>query len=355
MSLINASYPALKQALFLMQPEPAHDVSLGMLKAFDKTKVLKLITSKPIHSNPVNIMGLHFPNPVGLAAGLDKTGSCIDAFAQLGFGFVEVGTFTPVAQDGNPKPRLFRLPEHKALINRMGFNNPGIEQGIQNIQASKLRANASLQRVKIGINLGKNKITPNEQAAEDYLIGMRAAYTTADYLVVNLSSPNTPGLRDLQAASATQDLIQTLKEEQNKLAQETGIYTPICFKIAPDLASEEIKSLSEVFLDEELDGLIATNTTLDRSSVNGHRHEQEAGGLSGAILHEKSCSVISAFKQELADYIPIIGVGGIDCVAKAEQTLASGAKLIQIYSSFIYHGPQLVHDLAQLKVSQDSE
>ncbi len=337
-----------------MQPEPAHDISLGMLKSLEKTKLLKLLSNKPIHNNPVNVMGLHFPNPVGLAAGLDKTGSCIDAFSQLGFGFVEVGTFTPVAQDGNPQPRLFRLPEHEALINRMGFNNPGIEQGIANIQASKLYSYASLQRVKIGINLGKNKVTPNEQAAEDYLIGMRAAYSTADYLVVNLSSPNTPGLRDLQAASATQELIKILKAEQNKLAQKTGSYTPICFKIAPDLSSEEIKALSEVFLDEELDGLIATNTTLDRHSIRGHRHEQETGGLSGAILHERSCSVISQFKQELSDYIPIIGVGGIDSLAKAEQTLASGAQLIQIYSSFIYHGPQLVNNLAQLKVSQNA-
>ena len=350
MSLLNISYPLLKRALFLMQPEPAHDVSLGMLKSLEKTKLLKLISSKPIHNNPVNIMGLHFPNPVGLAAGLDKTGSCIDAFSQLGFGFVEVGTFTPKAQDGNPQPRLFRLPEHEALINRMGFNNPGITEGIENIQKSKLQSYASRQRVKIGINLGKNKITPNEDAAQDYLIGMRAAYQTADYLVVNLSSPNTPGLRDLQAATATLDLLKNLKAEQKKLAQETGSYTPICFKIAPDLSSEEIKELSEVFLNEELDGLIATNTTLDRTSVSGHKHEQEAGGLSGAILHEKSCSVISAFKQELADKIPIIGVGGISNSKQAEQTLASGAKLIQIYSSFIYQGPQLIHELAQLNL-----
>lgn len=286
-------------------------------------------------------MGLKFPNRVGLAAGLDKEGNTIDALGRLGFGFVEIGTITPRPQAGNPKPRLFRLIPHEAIINRMGFNNPGIEAGVRNVRSSK-----AFEGV-IGFNIGKNKDTPNENAADDYLACLRAAYPVAGYIAVNLSSPNTPGLRDLQGAEASARLLETLKREQEKLAAEHGRKVPLLFKVAPDLDDQHVADLAKVFADGGLDGLIATNTTLDRAAVASHRYANEAGGLSGKPVLEKSTRVLSGFASHLAGKLTIIGVGGISSVEDARAKLAAGADLIQIYTSFIYQGPALVRDLVK--------
>lgn len=286
-------------------------------------------------------MGLRFPNRVGLAAGLDKEGNTIDALGRLGFGFVEIGTITPRPQAGNPKPRLFRLIPHEAIINRMGFNNPGIDAGVANVRGSK-----SFQGV-IGFNIGKNKDTPNENAAGDYLACLRAAYPVADYIVVNLSSPNTPGLRDLQGAEASARLLDTLKREQSRLQTEHARKVPLLFKVAPDLEEQHIADLAKVFLDGGLDGLIATNTTLDRHSVAGHRYAGEAGGLSGRPVFEKSNAVLASFAAKLEKKVAIIGVGGISSVEDAKAKIDAGADLVQIYTSFIYQGPGLVRKLAK--------
>ena len=286
-------------------------------------------------------MGLNFPNRVGLAAGLDKEGNTIDAFGRLGFGFIEIGTITPRPQVGNPKPRLFRLLPHEAIINRMGFNNPGIEVGVENVKSTRDYHGI------LGFHIGKNKDTPNENAADDYLECLRAAYPVADYIAVNLSSPNTPGLRDLQGAEASAKLLETLKREQQTLATTHGKYVPLLFKVAPDLDEAHIRDLAAVFLNGGLDGLIATNTTLDRQAVAGHPHAQQAGGLSGKPVFDKSTAVLSSFAAHLENKVPIIGVGGISSVADAQAKLDAGASLVQIYTSFIYQGPKLVRELAE--------
>lgn len=287
-------------------------------------------------------MGLKFPNRVGLAAGLDKEGNTIDALGRLGFGCIEIGTITPRPQIGNPKPRLFRLLDHEAIINRMGFNNSGIDAGVENV------ASASSFKGIVGFNIGKNKDTPNENAADDYLACLRKAYPVADYVAVNLSSPNTPGLRDLQGADASARLLEVLKFEQQKLALEYGKHVPLLFKVAPDLDEAHIRDLSEVFLKGGLDGLIATNTTLDRDLVAGHPRAAEAGGLSGRPVFAKSTHTLRAFSSHLGGRIPIIGVGGISSLEDAREKLKAGASLVQIYTSFIYRGPALVRELAQL-------
>lgn len=287
-------------------------------------------------------MGLKFPNRVGLAAGLDKEGNTIDALGRLGFGCIEIGTITPRPQIGNPKPRLFRLLDHEAIINRMGFNNPGIDAGVENV------ASANSFKGIVGFNIGKNKDTPNENAADDYLACLRKAYPVADYVAVNLSSPNTPGLRDLQGADASARLLEVLKFEQQKLALEYGKHVPLLFKVAPDLDEAHIRDLSEVFLKGGLDGLIATNTTLDRDLVAGHPRAAEAGGLSGRPVFAKSTHTLRAFASHLGGRIPIIGVGGISSLEDAREKLKAGASLVQIYTSFIYRGPALVRELAQL-------
>jgi dihydroorotate dehydrogenase len=291
--------------------------------------------------SPVEVMGLKFPNRVGLAAGLDKDGDTIDALGRLGFGCVEIGTITPRPQAGNPKPRLFRLIPHEAIINRMGFNNPGIDAGVANVRKSRTFHGV------VGFNIGKNKDTPNEDAADDYLACLRKAYPVAGYVAVNLSSPNTPGLRDLQGAEASARLLETLKKEQQKLAAEHGKHVPLLFKVAPDLEEAQIRDLSRVFLDGGLDGLIATNTTLDREAVAGHPRAGEAGGLSGRPVFEKSNHVLQAFASDLGGRIPIIGVGGISSVEDAREKIRCGAALVQIYTSFIYQGPKLVKELAR--------
>jgi dihydroorotate dehydrogenase len=257
----------------------------------------------------------------------------------LGFGFIEIGTITPRPQAGNPKPRLFRLVQEESIINRMGFNNPGVEQGVRNVRATKHYSGI------VGFNIGKNKDTPNEQADEDYLACLRAAYPVADYVTVNLSSPNTPGLRDLQNAESTEKLLETLKKEQVLLTKEHGKHVPIAFKVAPDLADDHIDALAAVFLAGGLEGLIATNTTLSRHGVEHHPLHEQAGGLSGPPVRDLSTHVISRFASQLHGKIPIIGVGGISSVEDAQQKIQAGASLLQIYTSFIYQGPALVKNL----------
>ena len=331
-------YPIARSILFQLDAEDAHHLSLAALRTLEKTKLLSLFAGKA-EEKPVTIAGLTFPNPVGLAAGLDKEANTLDALGRLGFGHVEVGTLTPKAQPGNEQPRLFRLKEHHAIINRMGFNNPGIEEGIENVLRSKTYQGIT------GINIGKNKVTPNENANSDYLIAFEKAYPHADYITANFSSPNTPGLRDLQSADAAGNLLDALKNKQAELAEKHGKYVPLALKVAPDLDETEIKSLSKVFLDGGLDLLIATNTTISREAVQGHPNAGEAGGLSGAPVTGPSTEVISSFYSHLGEKLPIIGVGGImsadDALAKKE----AGAKLVQLYTGFIYRGPKLIKEI----------
>ena len=340
------AYEFARSLLFKLDAEDAHHLSLRGLRVGEKMKVLSLLYPADEFVDPVELMGLRFPNRVGLAAGLDKEGNTIDALGRLGFGFVEIGTITPRPQAGNPKPRLFRLVEEEAIINRMGFNNPGIEAGVANVRASK-----SFDGI-IGFNIGKNKDTPNENAADDYLICLREAFPVADYIAVNLSSPNTPGLRDLQGEDACARLLDLLKKEQQKLSDEHGRHVPLLFKVAPDLDPPHIAGLARVFRDGGLDGLIATNTTITRDGVEGHPRANEAGGLSGRPLTERSNDVIRAFSAELGNSLPIIGVGGISSPEDAVAKLQAGASLVQIYSAFIFQGPALVKEVVR-RLSHD--
>ncbi len=336
--MLDRTYPLARKLLFRLDAERAHHWSLAGLRFTERCGILQgLAGGTP--AAPVECMGLTFPNPVGLAAGLDKEGNAIDAFGRLGFGFIEIGTITPQPQSGNPKPRLFRLRDHEAIINRMGFNNPGIQDGVENVSKSK-----TFQGV-IGFNIGKNKDTPNESAIEDYLACLRGAWPVADYIAVNLSSPNTPGLRDLQSADAAARLLARLQQERETLTAETGRNVPLALKVAPDLEQGDIVALSRVFLDQGLDALIATNTTIAREAVADHPLHEETGGLSGAPLTAPSTRVIAAFHAELGDKIPIIGVGGIMCADDARAKLRAGATLVQLYTGFIYRGPALVHDI----------
>jgi dihydroorotate dehydrogenase len=334
-------YPFLRAGLFQLSPETAHHVSMCALRLAERTGVLQLAYPPDEYLAPVTVMGLKFPNRVGLAAGLDKEANSIDALGHLGFGSIEIGTITPRPQAGNPKPRVFRLIEHEAIINRMGFNNSGIDVGVANVKKSR-----NFHGI-IGFNIGKNKDTPNENAADDYLICLRKAYPVADYIAVNLSSPNTPGLRELQSPDACARLLGTLKREQELLATEHGKRVPLVFKVAPDLDDDHIRDLSAVFLNGGLDGLIATNTTLDRATVAAHPLAQEAGGLSGRPEFKKSTEVLQAFASHLAGRVPIIGVGGISSLDDARAKLRAGASLVQIYTAFIYQGPGLIRWLAR--------
>lgn len=306
----------------------------------EKMRVLPFLMGD-VPSDPVEILGMRFPNRVGLAAGMDKEADTVNAFGQVGFGFVEVGTLTPRPQPGNDKPRLFRLIPQRAFINRMGFNNHGIAAGVDNIR------DASRFNGVLGVNIGKNKVTPNEDAAQDYLACLRAAWPVADYIAINFSSPNTPGLRDLQAAEPAARLLASLKAEQANLAAETGRQVPIFMKVAPDVTEEQIRELSQVFLDEGLDGLIATNTTLSRIGVESSPRGSEAGGLSGAPLTARSTEVIAAFSSELKGRIPIIGAGGIMSGADAVAKIKAGASLVQLYTGFVYKGPGLIRECVE--------
>ena len=342
--MTRSQYRFARNLLFRLDAETAHHVSLDIPRKLESLRVLGLLTGTSPKASPVECMGLTFPNRVGLAAGLDKEGRCIDALGQLGFGHVEIGTITPRPQPGNPLPRLFRIIDKEAIINRMGFNNPGIEQGAANVaSSSRFRKNGGI----VGFNIGKNKVTPNENATNDYLTCLRGAWSVADYITVNLSSPNTPGLRDLQAADETARLLEALKSEQELLTGETGRHVPITLKVAPDLEPQHIEDLSKVFLDGGLDGLIATNTTISRSEVEGCDFATQAGGLSGAPVTDKSTQVISEFNRHLGGKIPIIGVGGIMSAEDAKAKLDAGATLVQLYTGFIYHGPPLVRDILE--------
>ena len=330
-------YRVMRSFLFKMNPEKAHDLSIKQLKLTHGT-VLDLFYRQKVQQRPVQVMGLTFPNSLGLAAGLDKNAECIDAFGAMGFGHVEVGTVTPVGQPGNPSPRLFRVLEGEGIINRMGFNNDGVDNLIENVKNSNFKG-------VIGINIGKNINTPVEQGKEDYIICMEKVYPHAGYIAVNISSPNTPGLRSLQYGEALDDLLSSLKDRQEALAKKHEKYVPIALKVAPDLSDEEIESIAQSLLKYKIDGLIATNTTLDREMIKGMSHASEAGGLSGRPLQSKSTAVIAKFAQHLKGEIPIIGVGGIDSVIAAKEKIEAGASLVQIYSGFIYQGPPLVKDI----------
>lgn len=338
---MSAAYRIARSLLFRLDPETAHNVSMAGLRLAERSRVLPLALPQPECVAPVELMGLRFPNRIGLAAGLDKEGNTVDALGHLGFGFVEIGTFTPRPQAGNPKPRLFRLVDREAIINRMGFNNPGIEEGVRNARTSR-----DFDGV-LGFNIGKNKTTPNEQAADDYLSCLRACYAAADYIAVNFSSPNTPGLRDLQSEDSCARLLETLKREQEKLESEHGRKVPLLFKVAPDLDPPQVAGLSRVFRDGGLEGLIATNTTISREDVEGHPRAGEAGGLSGRPLLEKSNDILRAFHSELGHAIPIIGAGGVSSPEDAASKIRAGASLVQIYSAFIFQGPALIRDCAR--------
>jgi dihydroorotate dehydrogenase len=325
--------------LFSLDPETAHEVTLKLLNMAQLSGLARFIYPA-ITDKPVKVMGLEFKNPVGLAAGLDKNGDFIDALAALGFGFVEIGTVTPRPQPGNPKPRLFRLPEHKAIINRMGFNNQGINHLLAKVKQSSYSG-------ILGINIGKNFDTPIENAAEDYLICLRKAYTSASYIAVNISSPNTKNLRRLQHGNKLKGLISALKAEQLKLQQAHGKYVPLALKIAPDLTGDELTHIARLLLEFEIDAVIAANTTIARDRIAGHPLAKETGGLSGAPVMEKSTAVVRCLASELNGKIPIIAAGGILSAEDAREKLKAGASLVQIYSGLIYQGPQCVQDIVK--------
>ncbi len=329
-------YPLLKPLLFRLDAEQAHDLTLKSLKRAERLGLLAL-AGNGVPDQPKQVMGLTFPNPVGLAAGLDKNAMVIDGMAALGFGFLEVGTVTPRAQPGNPQPRLFRLPQANAIINRFGFNNLGVDNLLQNVKAAKFKG-------ILGINIGKNFDTPNERAAEDYLTCMRKVYAHASYITVNISSPNTKNLRALQEKEALSQLLATLKAEQNILSQIHGKYVPVTLKIAPDLTGEQVEEIAGLLMQHRIDGVIATNTTLAREAVAGLQHAEEAGGLSGAPVKDSSTQVIRTLAASLQNSLPIIGVGGILNGEDAKEKIAAGASLVQLYSGLIYKGPQLIKD-----------
>ena len=337
--MFNLFYPLARSVLFQMDAERTHDLTLDGLAKIQNTP-LEYLICQPLIKDPVECFGLTFPNRIGLAAGLDKDGRCIDAFAAMGFGHIEVGTVTPRAQPGNPKPRLFRLPQAKGLINRFGFNNKGVDNLIQNVKKSKFKG-------ILGINIGKNFDTPVEKATEDYLICLEKVYTHASYITVNISSPNTANLRQLQFGDALEELLTAINKKQQSLIEQHGVKKPILIKIAPDLSNDEIESLAKTFVKHKIDGLIATNTTFSRDGVDGMKHSTEQGGLSGAPVFDASTQVVSKLSKLIDGAFPIIGVGGIDSAEKAKVKIDAGASLVQIYSGFIYEGPSLIHSIAK--------
>ena len=331
------NYTTLQSLLFRLPPETAHELSLRGLDALEYSGVSQLLWKRV--DAPVEVMGIRFPNAVGLAAGLDKNGEHIDALAALGFGFVEIGTITPRPQPGNPRPRLFRIPERRAIINRMGFNNKGVDYLLRKVDNSRFDG-------VLGINIGKNFGTPVERATDDYLLCLRKVYSRASYVTVNLSSPNTPGLRSLQFGESLNALLAALKREQRKLADFHGRYVPIAVKIAPDMSDAETDLVAESLCRYEMDGVIATNTTVSREGVEHSSIAAETGGLSGDPVRDKSTHVIRRLADQLQGQLPIIGVGGISDGASAREKIAAGAALVQIYSGFIYRGPALVAEAA---------
>ncbi|ABY69340.1 dihydroorotate dehydrogenase [Actinobacillus pleuropneumoniae serovar 3 str. JL03] len=329
-------YSLIRKCLFLMDAETAHNFSIQALKLAGKLPINVL----PMPLNPVEVMGLQFKNPIGLAAGADKNGEAIDGFGKLGFGFIEVGTVTPVAQDGNPKPRQFRILEAEGIINRNGFNNLGVDVLVENVKKAKYDG-------IIGINIGKNAVTPIERALDDYQICLRKVYEHADYITVNISSPNTKNLRTLQYGEALDDLLRSLKSEQESLSQKFNRYKPLVLKIAPDLTDEEIASVADGLVRHKIDGVIAGNTTLSRDPVVGLKNAEHQGGLSGNPLNTLSTRLISTLAKELNGALPIIGSGGIHSVASGQEKIDAGASLLQVYSAMIYQGPALIQNLAK--------
>jgi dihydroorotate dehydrogenase len=331
-------YSLLRPALFSLDPEDAHKLTLAGLDAAGRLGLLKLLPRAA--GKPVHVMGIDFPNPVGLAAGLDKDGSHIDALAALGFGFIEIGTVTPRPQPGNPQPRLFRLPKAEAIINRMGFNNLGVDNLVRNVEASRFKG-------VLGINIGKNKDTPNEQAVDDYLACLDKVYPHASYVTVNISSPNTQNLRELQKDEALDALLSAIKLRQSELAQQHGKYVPVALKIAPDLDDAQVAAIAALLMMHRIDAVIATNTTIARDAVAGLPHAEETGGLSGAPVRAASTRVIRELARHLAGEVPIIGVGGILSGDDAREKIDAGASLVQLYSGLIYRGPALVRECVE--------
>ena len=327
-------YSLVKPILFSLDPELAHDISLEMLQQFHRVLPARRV------DKPVRVMGLDFPNPVGLAAGLDKNGDYLGGLGKLGFGFIEVGSVTPRAQPGNPIPRIFRLSRQQSLINRMGFNNYGVDHLLDQL-GNKTRD------FILGINIGKNLSTPVDQALADYCLGYEKVYTSADYITINISSPNTPGLRDLQNEEALEALLAGISQLRARLEDKLQLYRPLAIKLSPDLEHQAIPSIADLLRKYSIDGLIATNTTVSRDGVQEHRQADENGGLSGAALRDKSRQLLIDFYQQLGDDIPIISVGGIDSAEEAKLRFELGAKLIQLYTGLIYRGPGLVNTIAR--------
>ncbi|MDH5257463.1 MAG: quinone-dependent dihydroorotate dehydrogenase [Gammaproteobacteria bacterium] len=335
-------YKFIRPLLFKFDAEVAHEFSLKALDIADRMGLLKLYSSD-IANRPKTVMGITFPSNVGLAAGLDKNGDHINALSSLGFGFVEIGTVTPRPQDGNPKPRMFRLPERLAIINRMGFNNKGVDYLVEQVKKSNFKG-------VLGINIGKNADTPMENAVDDYLICLNKVYEYASYITINISSPNTKNLRQLQQGNEFKPLLSALKKQQSVLADKHNKYVPLVVKIAPDLTHKEVSVIAQVLLDLNMDGVIATNTTISRDAVKGITHAEEAGGLSGAPVFRQSTEVVAQLYAHLNGEIPIIAAGGIMSAEDAKEKIKAGASLVQIYSGLIYKGPELIKDIKQAQI-----
>lgn len=334
-------YALTRPFLFGMDAEAAHDLTMSLLARGQRTPLEWAWRNEPVY-DPIELAGLRFPNRVGMAAGLDKNAQCIDALAAMGFGFVEVGTVTPKPQPGNAKPRMFRLPQGRALINRLGFNNSGLDAFLHNVQQAHCRAQKSESTLLLGLNIGKNAVTPIEEATGDYLVCLEGVYPHADYVTVNISSPNTQNLRALQSDAALDALLSAIAERREVLATRHGRRVPVFVKIAPDLKEVQVKLIASTLQKNGMDGVIATNTTVSRVAVQGLQHAQEMGGLSGAPVFEASNEVIRQLRAALGSSFPIIGVGGIMSANDAVSKIQAGADVVQIYTGLIYEGPQLV-------------
>ncbi len=335
-------YALTRPFLFGLDPEAAHDLTLGALARIQHTPLICAVSQTRIN-DPLTVAGLKFPNRIGLAAGLDKNGKCIDGLGAMGFGFIEVGTVTPKAQSGNPKPRMFRLPEARALINRLGFNNDGLDAFVSHVQRASFRRRGGI----LGLNIGKNAATPIERAVDDYLLCLDGVYPHADYVTVNISSPNTQNLRALQSDAALNGLLSAVQERKTQLAKKHGRSVPIFVKIAPDLDESQVQVIAATLQHHQIDGVIATNTTIARDAVKGMAHGAELGGLSGSPVLAASNRVITQLRAALGPAYPIIGVGGVMSGSDAQAKVAAGADLVQIYTGFIYQGPELVTEAAR--------
>ena len=339
-------YALARTVLFKMDAEEAHELTLSNLARLQGTPLMCLAAQARVE-DPVTLAGLKFPNRVGLAAGLDKNARCIDAWGAMGFGFIEVGTVTPKGQPGNPKPRMFRLPEAHALINRLGFNNEGLDAFLANVQRSRLRQQRGSSPMLLGLNIGKNAVTPIERATDDYLACLEGVYPHADYVTVNISSPNTKNLRALQSDEALDQLLGAIAARRADLAERHGVHRPVFVKIAPDLDSQQIAVIADTLRRHGMDGVVATNTTLSRDAVHGLPYSEETGGLSGAPLLQASNDVIRQLRERLGADYPIIGVGGVMSGDDAVSKLQAGADVVQVYSGLIYRGPELVTEAAR--------